>query len=65
MFAESVKVEFSCGGYERMSTQDDDAFSMFSREAFEPNAEVDLFASEQFFAEAANFTKRRGFAKDE
>ena len=65
VFAEGVKMEFPSGGDERMLTQDDNAFSMFSRQPFEPNAEIDFFTGEQFFAEAANFTKRSGFAKDE
>jgi len=30
-----------------MLTQDDDALSPFSRESFEPNAEIDLFAGDQ------------------
>ena len=52
VLAESVKVEFSRGGDQRMLTQDDDAFSMFSRQPFEPNAEIDFFTGEQLFAEA-------------
>lgn len=65
VLAERVKVELSRGGDQRMLSKDDDAFSMFSREPLEPNTEIDLFTGEQFFAEAANFTKRRGFAKYE
>ena len=48
-----------------MLTQDDNAFAMFSCETFEANSEIDFFTSEEFFAEAANFTKGRGFAKYE
>ena len=57
MFAERVKVEFPSRRDQRVLAQDDDALSMFSREAFEANAEIDFFSSKQFFAESANFTK--------
>ena len=65
VFAKGIKMKFSSGGDERMLTQDDDAFVMLSSEAFESNTEIDFFTGEQFFAEAANFTKRRGFTKYE
>lgn len=64
MFTECVKVKLSRGGYERMLMQDDDPLSTFSREPLEANAEIDLFAREKLFAEAANFTKCCGFAKN-
>jgi hypothetical protein len=65
VFAEGVKMQFPRGGDEWMLTEDDNTLSMLSSEAFEANAEVDFFSGEEFFAEAANFTKRRGFTKYE
>lgn len=64
MFAEGVEMDFSGGGEEGMIAEDDDAFSVFSGEAFEADAEIDFFAGEKFIAEAATFTKGCGFAKD-
>jgi hypothetical protein len=58
-------MKFSRGRDQRMVAQDNDALALFSREAFEANAEIDFFAREEFFAEAANFTKGRGLAKYE
>ena len=64
MFAERVKMQFSSGGYQRVLTENDDAFSMLSREALKANAEIDFLSGEQFFAEAAALAKRGGFAKN-
>ena len=64
-FAKSIKMKFSRGGDERMLTQNNDAFSMLSGKSLEPNAEIDFFRGEQFFAETANFTKRWCLAKYE
>jgi len=64
VLAKTVKMKLSSRCGERMPSENDDALSTFSGEAFESNAQVDLFAGEKFFAEAADFAESRGFAKN-
>jgi hypothetical protein len=65
VFAEGVEMDFSRGREQRVSMKDDNALSAFPRDAFEPNAQIDLFACEQFFAKSADFTESRGLAENE
>lgn len=64
VLSESIKVNLSRGGNQRMITQDDDALSMLSREPFQPNTQIDFFAGKELFAEPSTFAKRCGIAKD-
>ena len=65
MFAGGIQAQFARGGEDGVPMQDDDAFALGVREFFEAFAEFDFFADEEVGVEAADFSERRSFAKDE
>lgn len=65
MLAKGVEMHLSRGSQQWILAQDHDAFFALPREALEANTEVDFLTREKFSAEAADFAKGRGFAKDE
>lgn len=48
-----------------MAAQNDDSLAIFSRKALKPNAQINFFSGEKFFAEAAAFPKHHCLAKNE
>jgi hypothetical protein len=64
MFPRRVKFHLARGSHHRMTVQDGNGFSGFARQPFQPLAQFQFFAGEQFFAEAADFPERRRVAEN-
>jgi hypothetical protein len=59
-----IKMHLPTGGNQRMPVQDHDLLFAFTRQPFQPFAQVNLLRYEQLIAETAYFPKRLGLAED-